>query len=58
MDNNGHGQTLHPTRIDIAADVRSRLVTILNHTLAHTGSENSGETGALECEGDGVLHPA
>ncbi len=36
MDNNGHGQTLHPTRIDIAANVRSKLVTILNHTLAHT----------------------
>lgn len=36
MDNNGRGQVLHPSRIDIPATVRSELVTILNHTLAHT----------------------
>lgn len=36
MDNNGRGQVLYPSRIDIPATVRSELVAILNHTLAHT----------------------
>ncbi len=36
MDNNGRGQVLHPTRIDIESGVRSQLITILNHTLAYT----------------------
>lgn len=34
MGSNGRGQPLYPTRIDLSAETRSKVIKILNHTLA------------------------
>lgn len=36
MSSNGLGSTLHPTRIDIPAEIRSQVIAVLNQTLAYT----------------------
>ncbi|MEB3336180.1 MAG: ferritin-like domain-containing protein, partial [Leptolyngbyaceae bacterium] len=36
MGTNGRKQQLHPTRIDISADIRAKIIEFLNHTLACT----------------------